>query len=423
MVPCRDTEMMGYGFANIGEGRANADQPGPDTGTKGHDRHPLAGMVAAAPGRIAAVIGGQKRDIAGPHAAMHVGQPPVEGFQRCRIAGHVAAMAVIHVEIDEIGEHQVARCRLFDCLQRFFHDGMVAGGLDDTGDALMGENVADLADRMHPVTRLHHPVEQRRFRRKHGKIAPVACALEGGTGLADEGTRNDPSDIEGIDDPPHRLAERNQPVEAEMGFMRGYLEDAVGGRIADRLAGPYMLFAILRDDLGAGRVAIAENAGQGTCGTDGLDQIRAEGIALLGKITPVEIDRGARNFPMAGGRILAARGFGGRAMQAEDAWRDRHAGGIFATRKPCCLQQAESRHVGEFQRTAAQIGPVARPGGTEFGDMAERVGPAITVTIGIRCATNAKGIQYEEKCTRHQAPVARTEAERPPSVRPANALA
>ena len=104
----RKAEMAGDRLSHVGECRAAAEVARRDVRAEPKHRHLLAGVVGARPGRIAAVIGG---DIArSPAAAARdkFRQPRVERFERRRIAGHVAAMPVERVEIDEIGEHQAA---------------------------------------------------------------------------------------------------------------------------------------------------------------------------------------------------------------------------------------------------------------------------------------------------------------------------
>ena len=55
-------------------------------------------------------------------------------------------MAVEHVEIDEIGEDEIAVLGLVHGLQRRVEQCHVAVGLDQPADALMREDIGDLAD-------------------------------------------------------------------------------------------------------------------------------------------------------------------------------------------------------------------------------------------------------------------------------------
>ena len=58
------------------------------------------------------------------------------------------------------------------------------------------------------------------------------------------------------------LADLVEPLQPEMLLVRADLQDGIGGGVADRLAGPDVLLAELLDDVGAGGVLVAENAGQ-----------------------------------------------------------------------------------------------------------------------------------------------------------------
>ena len=57
-------------LADVGEGCATAELACRNFGTKGKDRHVLAGVVATLPSGIAAVIGGDDRDIVRPKESL-----------------------------------------------------------------------------------------------------------------------------------------------------------------------------------------------------------------------------------------------------------------------------------------------------------------------------------------------------------------
>ncbi len=67
-------------------------------------------------------------------------------FQAGGIAGDVAAVAVELVEVDEVGEDEVAVLGLAHRFQRGGELRLVVGRLQDLGDAAAGEDVGDLAD-------------------------------------------------------------------------------------------------------------------------------------------------------------------------------------------------------------------------------------------------------------------------------------
>ena len=60
-------------------------------------------------------------------------------------------------------------------------------------------DIADLADRKHPMATLADLVEQCRPRRWNGKITPVSGAIETGLGRTHERPRDDPANIERVD--------------------------------------------------------------------------------------------------------------------------------------------------------------------------------------------------------------------------------
>ncbi len=356
------------------------------------------------------MVGRHQHHIAGLQLTVHLRQAPVEGFQCRGIARHVAAVAVEHVEIDEIAEDEIAVRRLVHGLKRRVHQRHVAVGLENARHAFVGKDVADLADAMHRAAGLHQPVEQRRFRRHDGIVAPVAGALESGGRLADEGSGDHPADIERIDQPPHDLAERQQAFEPEMRLVGCNLEDRVRGSVADRFAGADMLLAQPGDDLRSRGVAVAEDAGKLRLATDRLDQLRRKGVSLRRKVAPVEHDGRTRNLPVARRRILAVRDFVGRAVEAEHPLRLRHAG----RRAPACQlgdrYKPQRRHVGKRQRSFAKTLAIAGARGAEFRDMAQSVGTVVAIDRGVRCTADAEGIKNEEKCACHGSPAPRDTA-------------
>src|SRR5260370_8137789 len=100
--------MLRQGLADSGKAVAAAERTRRDRGPEGEHRNVLARMVGAVPGRIAAVIGGDDREIARAQRLAERRQPGIEALERPSIASRVAAMAVERVEIVEIGEDQRA---------------------------------------------------------------------------------------------------------------------------------------------------------------------------------------------------------------------------------------------------------------------------------------------------------------------------
>ena len=161
-------EVAGDGLSDVGERVARADRAGRNARAEGDDRHMLARVIAAGPGRIAAVVGREDDEIAWLQLGLQFGQAPVERFERRGIARHVAAMAVEHVEIDEVREQDAAVGRAVELLQRFFEQRFVSVGAEALRDALLGEDVADLADADHFAA-----VALRRDRATSGRAAEL----------------------------------------------------------------------------------------------------------------------------------------------------------------------------------------------------------------------------------------------------------
>jgi hypothetical protein len=96
-----------------------------------------------------------------------------------------------------------------------------------------------------------------------------------------------------------------EPLQPKNLLMGGDLEYAVGRRVADRLTGLQMLLAELRDDVRAGGVTIAEDAGHGGLFQKSVSELPRKARLRLREITPVETNRHAGDFRMTGGRILS----------------------------------------------------------------------------------------------------------------------
>ena len=125
----------------------------------------------------------------------------------------------------------------------------------------MREDVADLAD-ADDLAAARRPAGRAASARAAARRnrAGWRCARKSRRALADEGPGDHPPDVQRIDQLAHDLAELIEPIEAEMRLVRGDLDDGIGRCVADRLAGPDVLLAEPLDDLGSGRVAIAEDA-------------------------------------------------------------------------------------------------------------------------------------------------------------------
>ena len=122
----------------------------------------------------------------------------------------------------------------------------------------------------------------------------------------------------------------------------------------------------------------------------------------LGKIAPVEVDRRSGKLPMAGRRVLAARGLDAEAPLSARLG-ERKARRRAAGRSLHRLAEPERFEARQPQGAAPQAVAVALAAGAGFRDMAERVGALIAVSLGVRCAAAADRIEDDENRAGHGA--------------------
>ncbi len=207
-------------------------------------------------------------------------------------------MAVFLIEVNQIGEHQAAIGTILQRLATDLHQRLQPAGLAAVGDALHGEDVADLADADDIATARFQHIEQCRGSRWCGVVVPVGRALEARRAAADKGPRDDPTDAIGINQRARHLTQCVQTLQPERGFVRGDLQHRIGRGVDNRPTAAQVLFAELRDDLGARRMAIAEHAFGAGGLRDGLQEFGRKTLATRFEIAPVEIDRQAAELPM-----------------------------------------------------------------------------------------------------------------------------
>ncbi len=126
---------------------ANADRTCGRAGAEGEDRHVLARVVEALVGRVVAMVRGEEAIVVRPHRRLDLVEAPVERLEAGGEAGHVAAMAPLRVEVDEVHEDDTAVRRLLQGFEQQVDVAVVAPAFDLAPGVAMGENVADLADR------------------------------------------------------------------------------------------------------------------------------------------------------------------------------------------------------------------------------------------------------------------------------------
>src|SRR6185503_10199113 len=140
------------------------------------------------------------------------------------------------------------------------------------------------------------------------------------------------------------------------------------------------------DDLRAGSVTRAENAGDTALGTQCFDQPLREARHDAREVAPVQCDRDAGDFPMSGLRILASGLLGGAAgvtaLPMFDFKPGRNASGGAAARRA----ESERRQVRQPQLALAGTRGVGLGRCAALCDMAERVGATVAIVRGIRRA-------------------------------------
>ena len=133
----------------------------------------------------------------GRSAARSSGRRASKASSARGVAGHVAAVAVKRVEVDEVGEDEVAVAGGVDRRERGVDERHVVRAFGESGDAAVGEDVADLADAC-----VRPPAATTRsssVRRAAGRQSP--CGWRYGRrrrGLADEGAGDDPADVQRV---------------------------------------------------------------------------------------------------------------------------------------------------------------------------------------------------------------------------------
>ena len=106
------------------------------------------------------MVGGDDEQVVVSQPRQQRGQPRVEALEVGGVAGDVVAVAVLRVEVDQVGEDQAALDRLHLRLD-LVHAVLVAHGVDPARDAAAGKQILDLADRDDRDRRGLHAIEQR----------------------------------------------------------------------------------------------------------------------------------------------------------------------------------------------------------------------------------------------------------------------
>ena len=146
--------------ADAVEAAERAEVPRLDAVAEREKRDVLARVVGRGRAGVAAVVGRDHQHVAGGERAGDLRQAHVEIRERRRVAVHIVAVAVQHVEVDEVHKAQAREVLRHRAQQRVDAVGVVlrAHGLCDAAPV---ENVGDLADRIHRFPGGLQPVEHR----------------------------------------------------------------------------------------------------------------------------------------------------------------------------------------------------------------------------------------------------------------------
>ena len=152
--------MRGDGLANIGKCFAPPQIAGWQAGAGDQHKNLFSGVVCGLESWIIAMVGGEDHHVSLAQSGGHFRQTAVKLFKTMGIARNIAAVAIVLVEINEIGEDKIPVRRIIHRLQGGINHRIIAIGLADVGDAAVGEDIGDLADGKYPPIVGLNPVEQ-----------------------------------------------------------------------------------------------------------------------------------------------------------------------------------------------------------------------------------------------------------------------
>ena len=247
--------------------RVPRSTPAPRARPVGQQRHVLAAVVGGGRGGVAAVVGGEdqrgRRRAARPRSR---GSQASTCFERAGVALDVVAVAVQHVEIDQIDEDQAAVARR-PCASRVFSmPSALVLVLSSVSRCRAPGRRRRSCRRWTPARRRFASASSSMPRgRRHGVVVAVGGARER-AGRADERPRDHaPHFVRPAQDLARDLADAVQLGKRDHLFVRGDLEDAVGRGVDDGRARAHVLFAQFLDDLGARGRHVAQRL-RGRCG-------------------------------------------------------------------------------------------------------------------------------------------------------------
>ena len=268
-------------------------------------RHILAGVVGGlGVGGVTAVVGRDHQDVALPHPGDEVGKELVELGGGGGVARHIAAVAVEHIEINEIHKAQALEIAL-EVVHGLGEAVGVALRVDIVRQAAACEDIVDLADGKDVLTGGLDGVKHGLRGRLEREVVAVGRAGEAVLLVADERTGDDAADAMLSDeDLTGDAAVFIQLLQRDDVLVRRDLEHGVCGRINDEVSRAHMLRAVLCDDLGAGPGCVRQDAAARRL-AEGLEHLLGEAVGIGGQRI-----RGndARDLPVADRGVLAHGG-------------------------------------------------------------------------------------------------------------------
>ena len=135
----------------------------------------------------------------------------------------------------------------------------------------------------------------------------ITGAGKGARLVADKRAGDDPADVvaAGGQRLAGQLAQGIETLQAEGLLMAGDLKHRIGRGVEDGLAAAHVLLAQLIEDLGAGRVTVAQKTWQLGATDQRLQQLGRKAVLVSGEVAPIEEHGRARHLPVARRGILA----------------------------------------------------------------------------------------------------------------------
>jgi len=360
-------EVLRDGLAHVGERRTGAEiaqgairENGLRYGRRvGEDGDVFARVVGGFPARvgIAAVVGGDHQEVVASEGCEKLSELRVEFLERAGESFDVLAMAVEHVEVDEVAEDE-AGWAFANRGSEFGHAIRVGTGGDVVGDAAAIVNIVNFADAKNGNVLFGEHIEQHGHGRVDGVIMAAWRAHEV-AGRSGERAGDDAADaVRPLQKFAGDFTHFVKVGDGDYFFVGGNLEDAVAGSVNDGFAGADVLFAKLLDDFGAGGRLVADGFAA-DARFESADDFRREAVFVHRKSL---IEPHAGHFPVAGSgvfawRVRGALAVGGEGQRGGSEMRKRHDVG-----------EAERDQRGNFERA-------------RFRDVAE-CGAAYVVVVG-----------------------------------------